>query len=279
MMMMGNKKHLGFKWGILALTFALLLALFGCGNASSSSKVQVIKVGLVADNPPFTFMTSNNQPSGYDGELLQMINKKLKGYKFEYSALAQNSLLIGLASGKFDLASSHFYKNSQRAAKYLLSGQPTGLGDVRLIIRKNETQIHNLDDMHTHKLAPISTDDARYSIIDNYNKAHPNNKIDLVGIGDQYAADPLKAVAAGQYDAALYPLPAFTEVQKQLHLNLKVTDTIALMPTYFLYNKQLSKDRELQKQVDTILKQLKQDGTLTKLSEKWYGENVFAKQK
>lgn len=263
----------------IGLIFAMLVitALAGCGsnNTSANNSVKVIKVGLVADNAPFSFLTSNNEPSGYDGELLQLINKQLKGYKFEYSALSQSSLLVGLATGKFDLASSHFYKSQERAAKYLLSGQPTGLSDVRLIIRKNETAIHSLNDLHTNKLAPISTDDARYSIIDTYNKNHPNNKIDLVGIGDQNAADPFKAIVANQYDAAIYPLAAFTEVQSQLNLNLKTTATIDLVPTYFLYNKQSSTDQELQKQIDKILKEFKQDGTLEKLSKKWYKEDVY----
>ncbi|MFX3616819.1 MAG: transporter substrate-binding domain-containing protein [Sporolactobacillus sp.] len=278
---MNAKKNKSVKKLVsLGLAFALLLTLFGCGNASGSSqKVKEIKVALVASNPPFSYLGKNNKAQGYDGELLRIIDKKLKGYKFTYSALAQNSALVGLASGKFDLASSHFYKNSERAKKYLFSGQPTGLSDSRLIIRKNETHIHSLADLHTRKLAPISTDDARYSIIANYNKAHPNNKIDLVGIGDQYAADPFKAIAAGRYDAAIYPLPAFQEVQKQLHLKLKVTPSIGVVPTFFLFNKQIAADKTLRNKVDVILKELKKDGTLVKLSKKWYGENVFTLKK
>jgi L-cystine transport system substrate-binding protein len=54
----------------------------------------------------------------------------------------------------------------------LPSGQPSGISDLRLIVRNNENDIHTLGDLASgkKKLVPIHTSDARYTVIDNYNK-------------------------------------------------------------------------------------------------------------
>jgi len=81
-------------------------------------------------------------------------------------------------------------------------------------------------------------------------------------------------VASGQYDAAIYPAPAFESVQKDLNLDIKLAGTIAKVPTFFVLNK---KDTELKTKIDQALKELEADGTLSQISLKWYGEDLYKK--
>ncbi|MDH8318808.1 amino acid ABC transporter substrate-binding protein, partial [Klebsiella pneumoniae] len=75
-------------------------------------------------------------------------------------------------------------------------GEPTGISDLRLIVRNDENDIHNLGDLASgkKKLVPIHTSDARYTVIENYNKKHPGQQINLQPNGEQSAADIFKAV-------------------------------------------------------------------------------------
>ncbi len=266
--------------GALAVSFVA-----GCQKAEADSKaagedgVTTIQVAGVTGKKPYTFLDDNNNYSGYDFELLQKIDEALPQYEFEYSALAQDALLVGLKTGTYSLATCSFYGTKERFETYSYSSNPTGLSDARLIVRSDETEINSLEDIATSgkKLAPIPTDDARYTLIKAYNEAHPDNQIEFEGGTEQSAtlADILKAVANGEYDAAIYPFTSFSSAQAELSLDLKVTDSIGLFPTVFLYNN--STDNEaLITAVDEVLADFREDGTLSELSKKWYDEDVFA---
>ncbi|MFY4456156.1 transporter substrate-binding domain-containing protein [Bifidobacterium pseudocatenulatum] len=131
---------------------------------------------------PYTFVDGNNY-TGYDFELLKKIDEKLPQYKFKYTALAQDALLTGLQSGEYDAATCSFYGTAERFKTFDYSENPTGLSDARLIIRSDEKNINSLEDLAKSgkKLAPIPTDDARYTLINQYNEKHPNNKIEFEG--------------------------------------------------------------------------------------------------
>ena len=72
-----------------------------------------------------------------------------------------------------------FYGTAERFKTFDYSENLTGLSDARLIIRSDEKNINSLEDLAKSgkKLAPIPTDDARYTLINQYNEKHPNNKI------------------------------------------------------------------------------------------------------
>ena len=66
------------------IVFMLLVmsvsVLTGCGgqtNGTADSKIKVIKIAGVNDAKPFTYLDENGELSGYDGDVLQAINKKL----------------------------------------------------------------------------------------------------------------------------------------------------------------------------------------------------------
>lgn len=268
---------------IFAVTTAVF-SLAACGanssdkNTSSSNDVQIINIAGVTGKKPYTYVNGDNY-TGYDFELLKKIDEKLPQYEFKYTALAQDALLTGLQSGKYDAATCSFYGTAERFKTFDYSENPTGLSDARLIIRSDEKDINSLEDLAKSgkKLAPIPTDDARYTLISQYNEEHPDNKIEFEGATEKSAtvADVLKAVGAGKYDAAIYPYTSFQSIKDELDLDLTTTDSIGLFPTVFLYHKGDS-TAKLRKDIDKVLDDFRQDGTLSKLSEKWYGEDVFS---
>lgn len=117
----------------------------------------------------------------------------------------------------FPDAADHFYLTKERAAQYDYSHQPSGISDLRLIVRNDENGIHNLD---------------------------------ALANGAQSAADIFRSVASGEYDAAIYPIGALLALNKPLNLNLKASDSIGLFPNVFLYRK--NTDPKLIKAVDNV---------------------------
>jgi L-cystine transport system substrate-binding protein len=259
-----------------ALTILLGFAQHTQAATPSSTTPKTVEVVVNSNGYPFSFLDDDNKISGYDGELLQIIEKRLPDYKFHYNAVSRDAMVIGLSTGAYTLAANHFYLTKERAEKYNYSKQPTGISDLRLIIRDDDNQTHSLLDLAKNhkKLYPIHTNDARYTVIETYNQKHPDHKIDLQPSGEQTAADMFKSVASGEYDAVIYPIGAYLALKKTLDLNLKVSDSVGLFANVYLYNK--ATDKKLIQDVDQVLVDLKKDGTLAKLSQKWYSEDVYS---
>lgn len=261
---------------------SLASALIVSGLALSSfysfaqAATQQINVAMDSNNYPFSYVDENGVISGYDGDLLKIIQKKLPEYKFTYSTVSQDAILTGLKTGAYDLSSNHFYLNKDRAKSFDYSHQPTGISDLRLIVRKDDNSINSLDDIAKKhkKLNPINVNDARYTVIEQYNRAHPTTPITLTPSGEESALDMFRSVDSGEYDAAVYPIGGYLSLIRKVPLNIKASASVGLFPTIVLYKK--GEDPVLISKIDNILQSLKQDGTLAKLSEKWYQENVYS---
>ncbi|MFT8595443.1 MAG: transporter substrate-binding domain-containing protein [Lentilactobacillus hilgardii] len=270
-----SKKGYIYSAIVVVIVVAIGAAHFLSTSSSSNQKVTTINVAGVRTNRPYTF-PKGGKISGYDGELLQKIDKDLPQYKFKYSTASQNSVFVGLQSGKYDLASSGFWYSADRAKTYLLSG-PVGLADLRLVYRANEGNIKGFQDIvKKHlKLAPISSDDARYNVVEDYNKQNPKYKVNLKAIGDVTAGDALKQLQEKQFDAVFYPYQAYFPVRDSGGAKgLTVSPSLGLKNDYFYANKS-DKNKKLLKAVNADLKKLKKSGYLEKLSKKWLGEDVF----
>ena len=174
----------------------------------AATTVEKVNVALDNNNYPFSYVDENGNISGYDGDLLKIIQQKLPQYKFTYSTVSQDAILTGLKTGAYDLSSNHFYLNKDRAKSFDYSHQPTGISDLRLIVRKDDNSINSLDDIAKKhkKLNPINVNDARYTVIEQYNHTHPSTPITLTPYGEETVLDMLRSVVSGVYDAAIHPL-------------------------------------------------------------------------
>ncbi|CAJ1230228.1 amino acid ABC transporter substrate-binding protein [Levilactobacillus zymae] len=274
---MKSKKRI-IVYGVIAIAVIILIltgALHNSSKANSNSSVTTISVAGPDNNRPYTY-PDNGKIGGYYGALLGRIDQDLKQYKFKQTTTAQNSVFVGLQSGKYDLAVSNWWYSKDRFNTYLHSTS-NGLDDLRLITKKGGKTANSLKDIATKKLtlAPISTDDARYAFIQDYNKKNPKYKINLKGIGDQSAGDALKQVSNGQYDVAIYPYAAYKPVSSTSEgTKLRVSKSIGLENSYFLLNKS-DKNEKLLKALNKELKKLKDNGYLGKITKKYLYENTF----
>lgn len=269
---------MNFRKFLTSLTVAGLATFTLAGPASNVAKtdsVTTINVAAPNGNAPY-IINKDGKAGGYYGALIQKIDKDLPQYKFKTTFTSQNSVFVGLQSGKYDLALSNFWYNKERFKNYLHTNV-TGLDDLRLVERKGGKTADSLAEVAKKKLKlePVSTDDARYSVIVNYNNSHPNNKIDLKGIGDQTTGDALKQIAEGKYDVAIYPYAAYKSVATTKEgKNLRVSKSIGQESSYFLLHKS-EKNRKAVKAINKELTKLYKNGYLEKLTTKYLYENTF----
>ena len=252
------------------------LTILGLSTAAgSASAATTVTVAAPNGNSPYIINT-DHEASGYYGELIKRIDRDLPQYKFKTTFTSQNAVFAGLQSGKYDVAMSNFWYNKQRFNNYYHT-RANGLDDLRLVERKNGKKANSLAEVVKKKLTvvPVSTSDARYSLLENYNQQHPNNKLNLKGIGDQTTGDALKQVAQGKYDVAVYPYAAYKSVQTtSAGKNLTASKSIGLESSYFLLHKSPA-NKKLTQAMNKELQKLHDDGYLEKLTNKYLYENTF----
>lgn len=257
----------------VALTGLTILGLSTIAGPASAATT--VRVAAPNGNSPYIINTDHGA-GGYYGELLKKIDQDLPQYKFKTTFTSQNAVFAGLQSGKYDVAMSNFWYNKERFNNYYHT-RANGLDDLRLVERKNGKKANSLAEVVKKKLTvvPVSTSDARYSLLANYNQQHPNNKINLKGIGDQTTGDALKQVASGKYDVAVYPYAAYKSVQTTAAgKNLTASKSIGLQSSYFLLHKSAS-NKKLTKAMNKELQKLHDNGYMEKLTKKYLYENTF----
>lgn len=269
-----------FKNVVKSLMVATILggSFFTVAGQEVTAHASTTTINVVApnNNRPYTY-TKNGKIGGYYGALLNRIDKDLPQYKFKQSTTSQNSVFVGLQSGKYDLAASNWWYSKDRFKTYYHTNS-NGLDDLRIIYKKGGKSANSLQEVSKKNLtlSPISTDDARYNFIETYNKNNSSNKINLKGIGDQSAGDALKQVATGKYDVALYPYGAYKPVASTKEgKKLSVSKSVGLENSYFLLHKN-KQNKKLTTAINKELKTLKKNGYLEKITKKYLFEDTFS---
>lgn len=228
----------------------------------------VVKVGTMGTYEPFSFVDTNGNLTGYDIEVLRLVEKTDPSLKFEFISGPWDSLFPGLDSDKFQLLANQITSNPDRQAKYLLSKNTYALCVSQLIVKKGRTDIKSLNDLKGKKIG-TTVGDSFTRVLEDWNKA--NGSILNIVYYEEDITTILQDIANGRIDATLNdPIMAVSKAKAQ---NLEVEPTgerIAADPTYFIAKKDEAGQKIMDK-IDAALARLKDDGSLSKLSIDWFG--------
>lgn len=274
-------------YALSAFALAAAVAVAGCGQKSetspsapasgsspSSSAAAPTVVTMAINNTwkPFGFVNENDELAGYNIDVLKAVDERIPEYEFKFEGMDQAAMFLAVDTGKAALGAGSLFKTPERQEKYLFPDENYGSLVMYLAVKGDRTDINSLEDMAGKKLAPLMPNTSNYNIIVKYNESHPDKQIKIETIDNIAVADALKWVEEGRYDAFLIPGMTFHEAQKDLKLNVKVTDPIQEDPIYFVLNKEQT---DLKAKMDAALKAMKEDGTLSQISTTWLGEDLF----
>ena len=249
---------------------------------TDSGKVTTLKVAHTQNYVPYDFVDKDGKSDGYEVAVLKEIDKKLPQYKFEYTGTSDDDLLIGLESGKYDIGTKGAWYTDERAKKFIIPKDPIGASVIGFTIRK-EDKDKNISDFAKQKgkLVPISPQNAQWNVIKDYNDKHKDQPIELTSAESFQVSDAYAWVLENRYDAyfdiKLSFEKAVTDKDGAYH---QYADKLTWfpykgIPTYPLFHRD-SKNEEFSKEYTKAIKELKEDGTLEKLSKKYFGEDVFS---
>ncbi|MCK1997312.1 transporter substrate-binding domain-containing protein [Psychrobacillus psychrodurans] len=265
--------------GLVSITF---LAACSSGEASTSSEggdVRKVKVAYDMASKPISWLDDNGNATGYDVEIMKLVDELLPEYEFEYVGTTSDDLLIGVEQGKFQVGVKNAFWTEERTEKFIFPKEFLGLSSAGLVLKKENEHIKSLEDFATaeYSLAPIAANNAQYTVIDEYNKANPNNPVKL-DAGDAFTVDVIQWVNEGRVDGGVIIEGPF---QKQVldetgpYYNLKdevVYNEFAVIKTWPLFNK---KEQEFADAYDKAIKQLQEEKKTNEFSTEFYGRDLF----
>ena len=257
----------------LAVAGSLALALASAG-ASYGQSVRTIKIATSAESKPLAWGAIGVEPQGYEPDLMKAINAKLPQYKFEMEGVADIAQETGLATGKYDIAVGGYYTSPNRVKQFLIPESPMGASLMKIYSRK-DSNINGMKDLVGKKIVPVTAGGGTYKFMMQWQEENPGYKLDVTAsnAGVPYP-NRLNEIQNGKYDALVLPsnLGEQTVIENQ-KLEIKASDPVTFANTYVLIHKS-DENKVLADDVNKALKELKDDGTIAKLSQKWFGEDI-----
>lgn len=237
-------------------------------NLNSLQAVQKagkLTIGLDDSYPPMEFRDSKNDLVGFDVDLGNEIGKKL-GVKTEYTTTDFNGILLALTSSKFNIILSGMSITDKRKESIDFSDTYVMGGQV-VAIKKGDTSIKNLKDLKGKVVACQlgSTGDTAATAMEGLKEVKKYDKI----------TEAFQELSAGRVDAVIMDaqVGGYYVAKKPGEFDV-LKDVISEEPMGIGFKKE---DKELRAAIQKALDELKIDGTLSKLSQKWFGFDAYTK--
>lgn len=265
----------------LLLGFSFFLLLAGCGSKSATGDSGVTKVKVAYDqaSKPISWLDESGNPTGYDVEVMKLVDELLPEYEFEFVGTSSDDLLVGVSQGKYQVGIKNAFWTEERTEKFIFPEEFLGLSSIGLVLKKENAHIKSLEDFASAgmSLAPIAANNAQYTVIDEYNEKYPDNPVKLQA-GDSFSVDVIQWVNEGRVDGGVSiegPFEKQVLAEDGPYHNL-VNDVVYnefdVIKTWPLFNK---KEQKFADAYDQAIKQLKEEKKLNELMVQFYNRDLF----
>lgn len=250
-----------------------LLALTACGGTDSSrSALQTVRnkgeivIGTEGTYAPFSYHdSSSNELVGYDVEVATAIAKEL-GVKARFEEANFDSLLAGIDAGKVDTVANQIGVTDERRQKYDFSDPYTYSYGVIVAPKDKSTSYRSFADIAGLKAAE--------SMTSNWNRTAQDNGAEIVQVNDFSQA--VEALRSGRADVTVNDgLAALDYLKHKPDADIAIAFKSEKTAAAHLPFRKGSDD--LSEAVDKAISTLRDNGTLARISDKYFGEDVSSK--
>lgn len=256
----------------LALVFGALV-ISGCGSESSKGATgdssKPIVIGLDDSYPPMGFKDDNNEIVGFDVDLAKEATKRLNR-PVEFKAIDWSSKEAELKSGRVDILWNGLDITEKRKENMLFSDPY--MKNRQIVFVPVNSNVKTIADLKGKVIGTQSGSTAE-DYLDN-NKDYAAQFSDVKKYGDYI--DVFMDLENGRIDAVVTDELIGTYYMQKHPNAFKATDIVVGEPTDF--GIAFAKDNQkLRDEVQKVMNDMKADGTIAKISEKWFGKDITVK--
>lgn len=263
-------RHAKALTALAAAAAALSLAACGSGGAGNQTETELdairdagtIVVGTEGTYRPFSFHEDGTGPlTGYDVEITEAVADKL-GVDVQFEETQWDAIFAGLDAGRFAMIANQVSISPEREESYEFS-EPYTVSPGVIVVRKGDTAIGSFADLAGKTTAQ--------SLTSNWYSLAQESGASVEAV--EGWAQAVSLLEQGRVDATVNDRLTFLDYMQQTPdapIEVAVeTDDPAL--TAFAFAKD---NTELRDAVNNALQELRSEGRLAEISEKYFGEDV-----
>ena len=240
-------------------------------SEESNSKEKTITVACEATTPGWIQASENGDLTGYDYDVWQEIGKRT-GYKIKYKVMEWDGMWSMLEQGRVDSVGEQISMSPERKEKYNFS-EPYAYNVYCLLAAKDNKELKSMNDLKSGMTISCETNTSDENIVNAIDKEY---NVELKKT--YYDGMSVQDVALGRCD--LWPRAETSCIATIKEINdLKIlgkTDILEINAYPFAKTK---RGEKLSKEVSEAIKDMHKDGTLKKISEKWFGTDISERPK
>lgn len=252
---------------LLFLGLIVLAVMSGCSVQKEGDllgdikKRGTIRIGTEGTYKPFSFHDQKtNQLTGFDVDIAREVAARL-GVKAEFVEIPWDGMLTSLQTGKVDVVANQVGIKPEREEKFDFS-KPYTVSFAQMVVHKDNQQIKTLEN--------IKGKEAGQTPSSNYGQMAQSHEAKIVAYEDMMGA--MHDIAARRIDLSLNDRLAIAEMLKNSDLPLKVIDiqsdrSESAFPVP-------EGNAELVQEINQALDEMRKDGTLAEISQKWFNDDV-----
>ena len=260
------KRMIAVMLAVFMLASVLTMAVSAKGSDDLLETIQergTIIVGLEGDWAPWSYVDENDELTGYDVEVAKAIADKL-GVEIQIVPGEWDGLFAGMDAGRYDMVVNGVEVTEERADKYDFS-TPYAYIRTALIVKGDNDSIKTFEDLKGKKTAN--------SIASTYMNLAESYGATCYGVST--LDETLTMVLQGRVDATLNAIVSFTDYMAQHpDSNLKVVATTEDASVVAIPMRKGDEVASLREAVSKAIEELQEDGTLSELSIRFFGEDI-----
>ncbi|UQS82698.1 amino acid ABC transporter substrate-binding protein [Bombilactobacillus folatiphilus] len=261
------------KQRLLLLFMSLFcLVLMGCNHQQQriGTKKSTLIVGLDDSYVPMGFVKKSGQLTGFDVDLAKLVGQKIHR-KIVFQPIDWSMKETELRNGTIDLIWNGYTKTPQRAQKVAFS-QPY-LKDSQVVVVKRSSNIHNMQQLKG-KVVGTQAGSSGYSALMGHPQLLKNRIKNRTPVLYDNIENGFLDLKAGRIEGFLFDRVfadyylAHSKDRKQF-----VTLTTDFSGESFAIGMRKN-DSSTRQEINSALNQLRQNGQLKKLSQKWFQHDI-----
>ena len=243
----------------------------GTGESADDLLAQIkergsIIVAMEGTWAPWTYHDEDDNLVGYDVEVAQNIAEKL-GVEVEFIEGAWDGLLAGLDAGRYDIMVNGVGVTEERAEKYNFS-TPYAYNKTAVIVRGDYDEISSMEDLKGKKTAN--------TITSTYASQAEAYGATVTGVDD--LNQTIELLLSKRIDATLNAEVVFNDYKKEHpEADVKIATYSDQVEEIAIPIRKGDDTVTLLEAVNDALDEMAKDGTLTELSEKYFGIDISKK--
>lgn len=240
----------------------------GTGESADDLLAQIkergsIIVAMEGTWAPWTYHDEDDNLVGYDVEVAQNIAEKL-GVEVEFIEGAWDGLLAGLDAGRYDIMVNGVGVTEERAEKYNFS-TPYAYNKTAVIVRGDYDEISSMEDLKGKKTAN--------TISSTYAAQAEAYGATVTGVDD--LNQTIELLLSKRIDATLNAEVVFNDYKKEHpEADVKIATYSDQVEEIAIPIRKGDDTVTLLEAVNDALDEMAKDGTLTELSEKYFGMDI-----